>query len=89
MKQLQWVWSLVRDVSLTDKGGVNVKFVIDRFEGNVAIVEMQDGDTVECPKMLLPKGSKEGDILCIFVDKEATEGKKKILTNRMNKLFND
>lgn len=86
---MKWGWNLVQGVSPVDKGGVNMKFVIDRFEGDIAIVELQDGNIVECSKLLLPKGSKEGDILCISIEKEATEEKKRILTDRMNKLFND
>lgn len=35
--------------------------VIDRFEGEVAVVEGEDRVNVEIPRHLIPKEAKEGD----------------------------
>lgn len=66
-----------------------MKLIIDRFEGDFAVVELPDGQMVDCPKALLPDKAKEGSILNIIVDEEATNTKLKKVTERMNKLFKD
>ncbi len=47
--------------------------VIDRFEGEYALIEM-NRRIFHIPKILLPKGAREGDVLTmqIAVDMEAT-----------------
>ncbi len=49
---------------------------IDRFEGEYALIEM-NRRIFHIPKVLLPKGAKEGDIITIqiSVDIEATNKK--------------
>ena len=42
-----------------------------------------------CPKALLPANAKEGSIINITVDEEATNAKLNEVTERMNKLFKD
>ena len=66
-----------------------MKLIIDRFEGDFAIVELPDGRMIDCPKCLLPDNTKEGSILNITVDETATNDKLKKVTERMNKLFKD
>ena len=66
-----------------------MKFVIDRFEKDIAIVELLNGEIVDCPRTLLPGGCKEGDVLNISVDNKATIEKKAMLTGKMNKLFKE
>lgn len=61
---------------------------IDRFEGDFAVVETSNG-MVNIPKADLPNDSKEGDILTIMVDKNATTNRKKNIENMMNNLFKD
>lgn len=41
-------------------------FVIDRFEGDIAVLEDADGKMVDVARGLLPKGAKEGD--CLVLD---------------------
>lgn len=65
--------------------------VIDRFEGDIAIVE-DDESIINIPRNKLPFDAKEGDILVLsdgkyLVDDVATENKKKELENRFSKLF--
>ncbi len=63
--------------------------VIDRIEGDFAIIEAASGKLFKMPKALLPKDAKEGDVLVIEVDKEETEKKKEKIKNKMNSLFAD
>jgi len=60
-----------------------MKFVIDRFEGEYAVVETDNG-FVNVPKILFPDAC-EGDTIDIQVIKEET--KKEELKNRLDNLF--
>ena len=66
-----------------------MRVIVDRFEGNIAAVELEDGSVIDCPKAILPPNAKEGSIINITVDENATNAKLKEVTERMNKLFND
>ena len=66
-----------------------MKLIIDRFEGDFAVIELPNGQMIDCPKTLLPDNAKEGSILNISVDESATNDKLKKVTERMNKLFKD
>lgn len=66
-----------------------MKLIIDRFEGDFAVIELPDGKMIDCPKAVLPDDAKEGSILNITVDETATNDKLKTVTERMNKLFRD
>ena len=66
-----------------------MKFIIDRFEGNFAVVELSTGQMINCPKAMIPDNAKEGSVLEISIDEVATDDKMKKVTERMNKLFKD
>ena len=66
-----------------------MRIIVDRFEENIAVVELENGSIIDCPKALLPLNAKEGSIINITVDEKATEEKLEKLTNRMNRLFKD
>lgn len=55
--------------------------VIDRFEGEVAVIVLDDGKVMDFKKEVLPEGVKEGDVLnigdVITLNKEETEKRKK------------
>ena len=38
-------------------------FVIDRFEGDAALCEKENGDIVTLPREFLPENAAEGDVL--------------------------
>ncbi len=63
---------------------------IDRFEGEYALIEM-DRRIFHIPKVLLPKGAKEGDVIQIqiTIDKEATEKLKESTEKMADSLFKD
>lgn len=66
-----------------------MKLIIDRFEGDFAVVELPNRQMIDCPKALFPDNVKEGSILKISVDETATNEKLQKVTERMNKLFKD
>jgi len=65
-----------------------MKVIIDRFEGEYAVVEIEVGKYVDIPKILLPN-SKEGDVIKIEIDRNGTEERKKHIQNLMNDVFKD
>lgn len=65
-----------------------MKVIIDRFEGEYAVVEIDVGKYANVPKVLLPN-AKEGDIVKIEIDKEVTEERKKYIQKLMNNVFED
>ena len=65
-----------------------MKVIIDRFEGEYAVVELEVGKCVNIPKVLIPN-SKEGDIIRIEIEKKETEERKKHIQELMNNVFED
>jgi hypothetical protein len=65
------------------------KFIIDRIEGDLAVITLYDDDRVKfnLPVSLLPQGAREGDHLQITFteDKESREELKK----RIEELLKD
>lgn len=66
-----------------------MKYIIDRFEGEYAVIELDDMSTMNMNKKLLPKESKEGDVIEISIDKDETAKRKEKIGKLMNKLFED
>jgi hypothetical protein len=69
---------------------IEMKVIIDRFEGDLAVCEKEDGTFMDIPSQSLPSGAKEGDILLIngdhiSVDKSGTQERR----NKINKLMED
>ncbi|WP_313758605.1 DUF3006 domain-containing protein [Tissierella sp.] len=64
-----------------------MRFTIDRFEGELAIVELENREIIEIPKIILPMEAKEGDIIIISVDEKETEGRKKRIQEKFDSLF--
>ncbi|MDK2992381.1 MAG: hypothetical protein PWP48_1614 [Clostridiales bacterium] len=65
-------------------------FIIDRFEGQWAVIEYGD-DVFNLPKETLPEGSKEGDVLDINikVDEDATRARKERIQRMADRLFEE
>jgi hypothetical protein len=65
-------------------------FVIDRFEGDLAIIETLEGHvlTFRLPKTLLPRKAKEGDVLNIdiTINRAETRQRKKAIRNKIDSL---
>lgn len=60
------------------------RFIVDRFEGDIAVLEAADASFLDVPATELPEGVKRGDSLvreegAWRVDAETTEGRWKRL----------
>ena len=70
-----------------------MKFVIDRFEGDIAICEPLDkGDLFHVKKALLPDGAREGDVLVVLgytfvIDINETARRKENIQSMLDVLF--
>ena len=65
-----------------------MEVIIDRFEGEYAIVEIDKDKFESLPKVLVP-GGKEGDVVKILVDHDTTKKRKEHISNLMDNLFLD
>ena len=63
-------------------------YIIDRFEGDWAVIEM-NRQIVNLPKSLLPSDAKEGDVIEIHikVDVEMTEERQKNANKLLDNFF--
>lgn len=63
-----------------------MEVIVDRIEGDYAIVEIEKGNMSNLPLDLVPN-VKEGDIVTITVNKDKTEDRKKTIEELMNSVF--
>lgn len=65
-----------------------MEVIIDRFEEDYAIVEINIGEFAKISKKLLPN-AKEGDVVKIKIDSDATQKRKKDIKSLVDNLFED
>lgn len=65
-----------------------MKVIIDRFEGDLAIVEIEEGLFGTISKALIPNAD-EGDVINISIDKTEAKNKREKINNLINDLFID
>lgn len=53
------------------------RLVVDRFEGDLAVVEVDGGEVVDLPRWLLPPGAREGDVVRLRTT-AAEEGRREV-----------
>ncbi|MGN0537344.1 MAG: DUF3006 domain-containing protein [Acutalibacteraceae bacterium] len=63
-----------------------MKVTIDRIEGKMAVVELEDGTTADLPLILVPN-AQEGMTVNITVESDGMEERKKHIRSLMNDLF--
>ncbi len=63
-----------------------MQVIIDRFEGEYAVVEIDPTHFANLPKVLV-KEAKEGDVIDILINKEETKKRKDKIKELMNDLF--
>lgn len=73
--------------------GVNMRYIIDRFEDKIAICEDETKKIIKIPKYKLPLEVKEGDCLIeeggfIKINNKETEEKKNRMKEKMKELSN-
>lgn len=69
-----------------------MRFIIDRFEGDYAICQGEEGDMEEIERTKIPSDSKEGDVLILegdkfFIDKEETSRLKENIDKLMEEVW--
>lgn len=69
-----------------------MEFIIDRFEGEIAVLEDEKSKFTEIEKSLLPNNAKEGDCVVLedgkyTINKETTEKLKEEIDDLMDDLF--
>lgn len=64
-----------------------MKFIIDRFEGDYAIVELEDKKMINVPKEILPEGACEGSVISIFIDEDETMNRRKKIEKMIDELW--
>ena len=65
------------------------KFIVDRIEGDKAVLECENGDMVNLELKALPKNIKEGDVINFQENSDETKARKEKIKNLMNSLFED
>lgn len=63
-------------------------WIVDRFEGDFAIIECGDF-TFNVPKEALPERVCEGDVITVDIDRVKTAGRQANASSLMNKLFGE
>lgn len=66
-----------------------MNFIIDRFEGDYAVVELENKEIVDIPRVILPVEAKEGDLINISIQKTETENREKRIQDKFNSLFSE
>jgi len=65
--------------------------VVDRFEGEFAVIETDEGKILNIKKHLLPEEIREGDVINLenkTIDKEETNRRKSTVKDLVDELFN-
>ena len=60
--------------------------IVDRIEGDYALVEIEKGKMCNLPIELVPN-VKEGDVVTIAINKDKTKDRKKTVEELMNSVF--
>lgn len=68
--------------------GDKMKVIVDRIEGEMLVVELENMSTVNIPLAVIPE-AKEGDVINITVDRGDTENRRRRIRKKMNKLWED
>lgn len=64
-----------------------MRYIIDRFEGKFAVVELEDRTMANVEKNALPANAKEGDVIFVDIEIEETQQRKDAIRAKMEKLI--
>ena len=65
-----------------------MQFIIDRFEGNFAVIELENGKILNIPKELF-ENAKEGDVFDIIFNKDKTAKRAQNIRKKLDSLFDN
>lgn len=61
-------------------------WVIDRIEGDLAVIEIAEGKTVTVPLTALPNGVKEGNVIRLAIDRDEEARRRKKIRSLFDRL---
>lgn len=69
-----------------------MKGIIDRFEENIAVIELENKEKMDLPRKLLPLEAREGDVVYeengnYRIDQEETKKNKEDIAKLMDSLW--
>lgn len=64
-----------------------MKYIIDRFENEIAIIELENGTFVDIPRIALPSDAQEGSIVEVTILKDETSARRTKMKKTMQSLF--
>lgn len=64
-----------------------MKYIIDRFEGDFAVVELPDKTIVNIPKKAIPPDAKEGSVVDVTIDVTEKSERTQKIHKQMDALF--
>ena len=64
-----------------------MKYIIDRFEGEFAVVELTDRTYVNIPRKAVPPDAMEGSVIDVTVDADTTSARSQKINTMMDDLF--
>ena len=65
-----------------------MKWIIDRFEENYAVIECEN-TSFNVPKAALPCDASEGDVLNVLTDIKETKNRENQMKDRLKNLFGE
>lgn len=65
-----------------------MQITVDHIEDDYLVVELEDLSTIDIPRALIPD-AKEGDVVDIIINEEATKERKQEVSKLMDELFVD
>lgn len=71
-----------------------MKGIIDRFEVNIVVIELENRERIELPRELIPIEAREGDVVyeengVYRIDPEETKKNKEDITKLMDSLWDN
>jgi hypothetical protein len=63
--------------------------IIDRFEGEIAIIELEKGKFVQIPRIILPSEAREGDVITVQIDQKRTADRRSKIEGLLHELWED
>jgi len=65
-----------------------MKMIVDKIEENIATIELENGEMINVPTIILD-GAEEGDVVEIIVRKDETYERRETIEDLANRLFED
>jgi len=66
-----------------------MKIIIDRYEEEFVVVELENKQMINIPKEIIPSDAKEGDVILIEIDVDETNSRKENIQKLMSELWEE